>query len=670
MEILPRGTGTRQRERGAGLISRASVTNLGAQGAALASVSVASLMVARTGGPTVVGEYALVRVLPWLFGVVLSCGLPTASAFFLAGQDAGNNRLRPTLAVMTMAGAAIGTLAWLACAQPFQALFFKLLPVRLVDILAVLVITQLGTVTAKACCQGSGDIAGANLVIVAEELWFVFVYPVVLLLRGNHGIATVILALIISGTLATLTGLARLAQRGFFAGWGKPSTALARRVAAFGARGQLGNMLWLMNLRFDFILLDALAGPAVLGIYAVASKFAELMRLVPTAINYVLYPRFAHLGPERATAEARKLLPRAAALTLAMTPFLAIASVVALPILYGAAFRGAVLPAEVITIGLSIEGAAAVASAYLLGSGRPGLNSVGMGVGAIITVTLDIILIPRYGAMGGAVTSAVTYLASTITLTLLASRVARRVRPPAGGVWMPRHGRARLDAGWAQGVLRPDTLLRRGMDLVIAFIALLVASPLLLAAAAAVKVTSRGPALYKQVRAGKSGRPFTMLKFRSMVCDADRVGPLVTDRADPRITRIGTFLRAAKLDELPQLFNVMRGDMTLIGPRPEVPRFLSCYHPEELGILTVRPGLTGPGQIFYTEVQAGQDSAADPETHYVDCQLHPKLAVDLDYLRRRGLWFDLGILLRTIALICHLARPAPMQAVTQDAGRL
>jgi lipopolysaccharide/colanic/teichoic acid biosynthesis glycosyltransferase/O-antigen/teichoic acid export membrane protein len=677
MEILPRGTGIHQKEREAGLISRASVTNLGAQGAALASVSVASLMVARAGGPTVVGEYALVRVLPWLFGVVLSCGLPTASAFFLAGQDAGNNRLRPTLALMTMAGAAIGTLAWLACAEPFHALFFKLLPARLVAILAVLVITQLGTVTAKGCCQGSGDIAGANLVIVAEELWFVFVYPAVIFLRGNHGIATVILALIISGTLAALTGLARLAQQGFFAGWGKPSVALAGRVAAFGARGQLGNMLWLMNLRFDFILLDALAGPAVLGIYAVASKFAELMRLVPTAINYVLYPRFARLGPQRATAEARRLLPRAAALTLAMTPFLAIASFVALPILYGAAFRGAVLPAEVITIGLSIEGAAAVASAYLLGSGRPGLNSVGMGVGAAITVTLDVILIPRYGAMGGAVTSAVTYLASTITLTFLASRVARRVRSHDGGPEMRRRGNAqryaggaRGDAGGARGALRQDTFLRRGMDIVIAFIALLVTSPLLLAAAAAVKATSRGPALYKQVRAGKSGRPFTMLKFRSMVRDADSVGPLVTDWGDPRITRIGTLLRAAKLDELPQLFNVMRGDMTLIGPRPEVPRFLSCYHPEELGILTVRPGLTGPGQIFYTEVQAGEYSAMDPEAHYVDSQLHPKLAVDLDYLRRRSLWFDLGILLRTIALICHLARRAPMMTVTQDAGQL
>lgn len=669
MTILPRSTGTHQKQRAYGLVSRAAVTNLGAQGGALASVSVASLIVARIGGPAVVGEYALIRVLPWLFGVLLSCGLPTASAYFLAGEPKDRS-IRPTLALMTVAGAALGTLAWLACAGPFQALFFKQMPVRLVVLTGVLVVTQLATVTAKACCQGSGDIAGANLVIVAEELWFVFVYPAVLLTGGERGVASVILALIISGSLATLTGLLRLAQRRFFSGWGLPSVATAKRITAFGARGQLGNLLWLTNLRFDFVLLGALAGPAVLGIYAVASKFAELMRLVPTAINYVLYPRFAHLDGEQATTEARRLLPRAAALTLVMTPFLAVATYFALPLLYGSAFRRAVTPAEIIIIGLSIEGAAAVASAYLLGRGRPGLNSIGMGVGATITVTLDIILIPRYGALGGAVTSAITYLVSTITLTCLARRIGGRTLPPGGGPRTPqRHGR-RGQGGAAEGALRPDTILRRGVDVIIAFIALLIAAPLLLAAAAAVKVTSRGPALYKQVRAGQSGRPFTMLKFRSMVRDADRVGPLVTDRADPRITRIGALLRASKLDELPQLFNVVRGDMTLIGPRPEVPRFLPCYHQDELGILRVRPGLTGPGQIFYTEAQSEQDSAADPEAHYVSSQLHPKLAIDLDYLRRRSLRFDLAILLHTVALISHLARRAPLTAVTEDAGRL
>jgi lipopolysaccharide/colanic/teichoic acid biosynthesis glycosyltransferase len=185
-----------------------------------------------------------------------------------------------------------------------------------------------------------------------------------------------------------------------------------------------------------------------------------------------------------------------------------------------------------------------------------------------------------------------------------------------------------------------------------AFFALLVASPCLIVTAIAVKVTSRGPALYKQIRVGRSGHSFTILKFRSMVYDAENVGPLITETSDPRITKVGALLRASKLDELPQLFNVLRGDMTLIGPRPEVPRFLPWYDSDELGVLRVRPGLTGPGQIYYTEAEASERRrSADPEQDYVEFQLHPKLRVDLDYLCRRGLWVDICILLRTIALM-------------------
>ena len=628
------------------MANRATISNLGAQGGALAAVSVASLMVARAGGPTVLGEYALLRVLPWLFGVVFSSGLPTASAFFLAGDHRKDRRLRPTLSLMALAGSTLGSLAWLACAVPFEKVFFKEMSVPLVALMAVVVITQLVTVTAKGCCQGNRDISGANLIIVAEELWFVFTYPVVLVAVGNRGIDSVVLALILSGGLAVLTGISRLARKGFFHDWDLPSFALTKRIAAYGARGQLGNMLWLTNLRFDFVLLGALAGPAALGIYAVASKFAELMRLAPTAINYVLYPRFANLGSERATLEGRRLLPQATALTLLMTPLVAIIAFVGPALLYGSAFRGAVAPAVIIILGLSIEGAAAVSSAYLLGVGRPGLNSIGMGVGATITVTLDLILIPKYGALGGAITSAITYAATTITLTFIAYRVARAAHPSQFGVGLhPSVG------------VRLDTALRRTVDALCAFFGLLVLSPVLIVTAIAVKVTSRGPVLYKQVRAGRSGHSFTMLKFRSMVQDAEMMGPLVTESSDPRVTKVGALLRASKLDELPQLFNVLKGDMTLIGPRPEVPRFLPWYELDELGILRVRPGLTGPGQIFYTEEQASAKSGSgDPEQDYVEFQLHPKLSVDLDYLHRRGLWVDMTILLRTITMFFHRSR--------------
>ena len=281
---------------------------LGAQGVALASVSMASLLVARTGGPAVVGEYALLRVLPWLFGVVCSCGLPTASAFFLAGafvRTAGTTHPHAD----GRGGAGLGLLAWLlarscsiTCSSGDAA------------VLALFVaragLTQLLTVTAKGCCQGDGDIAGANLVIIVEELWFVAVYPAVLLV-AHKGSAAVLVALIVSGAWLRRPGWPGCGGAGSSPGGVGPRPAVAKKIAGFGARGQLGNMLWLMNLRFDFMLLGALAGPAVLGIYAVASKFAELMRPGPTAMNYVLYPRFASVARPRAVQDARRLLPRA-----------------------------------------------------------------------------------------------------------------------------------------------------------------------------------------------------------------------------------------------------------------------------------------------------------------------------------------------------------------------
>ena len=662
---LARGGGPDRLYKVGGLVNRATISNLGAQAGALAAVTVASLMVARAGGPTVLGEYALLRVLPWLFGVVFSCGLPTASAFFLAGDHRNNRRLRSTLGLMTIAGSALGSVAWLACAELFKTVFFKAMPVGLVALMAVVVITQLVTVTAKSCCQGNRDITGANLIIVAEELWFVITYPLVLVAVGNRGIDSVIVALILSGALAVLTGIWRLARRMFFSDWGVPSVGLAKRIAAYGARGQLGNMLWLTNLRFDFVLLGALAGPAVLGIYAVASKFAELMRLAPTAINYVLYPRFANLGSEQATFEGRRLLPQSTALTLLMTPLVAIIAYVGPALLYGSAFRGAVVPAEIIIFGLSIEGAAAVSSAYLLGVGRPGLNSIAMGVGATVTVILDLILIPKYGALGGAITSAITYATTTLTLTYIAYRVAHRTHPAQFGICVSQPGGVRL-----------DTRIRRTVDALSAVLALLVVSPLLIVTAVAVKVSSRGPALFKQIRVGRAGHPFTMFKFRSMMHDAQNEGPLITGASDPRVTKVGALLRASKLDELPQLFNILRGDMTLIGPRPEVPRFLPWYDSEELRILRVRPGLTGPGQIYYTGAdRSDRTRSADPEQDYVELQLHPKLHVELDYLCRRGLRTDMSILLRTIALMVRgvateISEEASQQARTEGDRRV
>jgi lipopolysaccharide/colanic/teichoic acid biosynthesis glycosyltransferase len=378
-------------------------------------------------------------------------------------------------------------------------------------------------------------------------------------------------------------------------------------------------------------------------VYSIASKFAELMRLAPTALNYVLYPRFASLKRGQADAQLRSLFPRALLLTVLMTPFVAIIALFGPHLLYGEAFDGAVGPAEIITLGLSIEGAAAVASAYLLGTGRPGLNSLGMGVGAALTVGLDVLLIPRYGALGGAITSAVVYATTTITLSYIAHRIAAGEAGPDVRSGSP--AQLQLDHG-------RDTPLRRMTDIAFALTSLLLTMPMFVLIALAVRLTTPGPILYRQVRVGRSGRLFTLFKFRSMVVNAEALGGYITTKNDNRVTRVGRLLRASKLDELPQLVNILRGEMTLVGPRPEVPYFVRWYSGNELRVLSVRPGLTGLGQLIYTGDHLNDGpSTRDVEAHYLLHQLHQKLLVDLSYLRERGFWADLVILTRTFGVI-------------------
>jgi lipopolysaccharide/colanic/teichoic acid biosynthesis glycosyltransferase len=205
--------------------------------------------------------------------------------------------------------------------------------------------------------------------------------------------------------------------------------------------------------------------------------------------------------------------------------------------------------------------------------------------------------------------------------------------------------------------IRGDSRLRRLADLLVTLPALILLAPLLLLLAALVKLDSPGPAIYGQVRMGKHRRPFRILKFRSMVADAESRGPAVSGHRDSRVTRVGRLLRDSKLDELPQLLNVLHGEMTLVGPRAEVPRYLPHYTDSEQRLLTVRPGLTGPGQVYFTTHQAGElDGVADPEEHYIRHQLHPKLALDLEYLQRRSMTHDLSIVVRTLAALVAAAR--------------
>jgi lipopolysaccharide/colanic/teichoic acid biosynthesis glycosyltransferase len=189
-------------------------------------------------------------------------------------------------------------------------------------------------------------------------------------------------------------------------------------------------------------------------------------------------------------------------------------------------------------------------------------------------------------------------------------------------------------------------LAKRAFDLAAALLGVVVLSPLLLATALLVKFDSPGPVFFRGLRAGRHRRPFRIFKFRTMVAGAGARGAGITTSGDPRITRAGRWLRRTKLDELPQLFNVLAGDMSIVGPRPEDPRYLAYYRPEHEALFAVRPGLTGPASIaFRDEEELLQGD--EWEARYVTVILPAKLDLELDYLWHRSFAGDVRLVVQT-----------------------
>jgi lipopolysaccharide/colanic/teichoic acid biosynthesis glycosyltransferase len=199
---------------------------------------------------------------------------------------------------------------------------------------------------------------------------------------------------------------------------------------------------------------------------------------------------------------------------------------------------------------------------------------------------------------------------------------------------------------------RVDLSLKRGMDVIVSFGVLTVLSPVFLLLACAVILSSPGGAFFRQQRVGRNGKLFWLYKFRSMRPAPEmQTGSLVTASGDARITSVGRLLRHTKLDELPQFWNVLKGDMSLVGPRPEVPRYVAHYTPEQRAVLLVRPGITGAAQLEFRDEEARLAGCSDVETFYITHILPEKLAIDLRYVRERSLWGDVRLLFRTVGTL-------------------
>lgn len=189
---------------------------------------------------------------------------------------------------------------------------------------------------------------------------------------------------------------------------------------------------------------------------------------------------------------------------------------------------------------------------------------------------------------------------------------------------------------------------KRIYDLLLAFIGLLVLSPLLLLISVLVRLSDGGPVFFKQQRVGRNGHLFGIWKFRTMVMNADKMGLKITSRNDPRITRLGRILRKTKLDELPQLYNVLRGEMSFVGPRPEVPRYVALYTPAQSEILKLKPGITDLATLEFRDEEELLRSAGDVERFYVEHCLPRKIELNLLYARKANLWQDTIIIFQTI----------------------
>jgi lipopolysaccharide/colanic/teichoic acid biosynthesis glycosyltransferase len=193
---------------------------------------------------------------------------------------------------------------------------------------------------------------------------------------------------------------------------------------------------------------------------------------------------------------------------------------------------------------------------------------------------------------------------------------------------------------------------KRALDIALAALGLIVLAPVFAIVAIAVKVDSRGPVFFRQERVGRAGRLFRIIKFRTMVRDADRLAANVSTSRDPRLTRVGAFLRTSFLDEAPQLLNVLRGDMSLVGPRPETPEYAVLFTPEERRILAVRPGMAGPSTLAHSREEAAiLARQPDPGRYYREHLLHERASTDLQYLEQPSLAEDIRILARTALFV-------------------
>ncbi|NNL02590.1 MAG: sugar transferase [Eudoraea sp.] len=193
--------------------------------------------------------------------------------------------------------------------------------------------------------------------------------------------------------------------------------------------------------------------------------------------------------------------------------------------------------------------------------------------------------------------------------------------------------------------------MKRAFDFILSFVGLVLLTPLFLIVALLIKLDSKGPVFYMQSRVGRFNNDFKLFKFRTMTLNADRLGLLTLSSRDERITKLGYYLRKYKVDELPQLINVLKGDMSLVGPRPEVRKYVDLYSKNQMKVLDFRPGITDVSSIRYSNENEVLENQSEPEKYYIEVIMPEKIKYNLEYLKKQNILSDIQTIFRTLAKI-------------------
>ena len=193
-----------------------------------------------------------------------------------------------------------------------------------------------------------------------------------------------------------------------------------------------------------------------------------------------------------------------------------------------------------------------------------------------------------------------------------------------------------------------NQIVKRIFDFLVSLVGVIILSPIFIIVSIAIKLDSKGNILFLQKRVGRYGKEFNIYKFRTMVTDAEKLGKQITIGNDNRITKVGAFLRKFKIDELPQLFNVLLGDMSLVGPRPEVPKYVALYNDEQKRVLSIRPGITDMASLRYKDENDILGKVDNPEEYYINVIMKDKLSLNLEYIEKSNVFFDIYLIVKTI----------------------